>query len=347
VHCNVLGFHQSFVHHAVGAGEEQGMISRRQLLRSGASAAFAIPSVTRAADYPSGPIHCICPFPPGSGADTRIRFYGSKLAAKCGQPVIVENRPGAMGNIATEAVARAKPDGYTIYNAPGSSTLAAAPSLFKKLGYDPINDFEHITTLSASAFAFCVPADGPFRTIADLTAHLKQKGAAASYGSIAPPGFVASEIYRAQFGLETVVVHYKEQGGLLNDLYGGNIAFFCIDLTTIQGALRAGKLRALCVTSAKPLKAVPGIPGAADAGIPNLNVVTWWSVHVPAHTPQPICQQLETWFNEIAVDPEVVKFNADIGGDVMPGNSASLRELLLRQTKEWAEWARIAKIEPQ
>src|SRR5436190_8445118 len=115
------------------------MITRRQLIASAAtaSAALLVPSTLRALDYPVGPIRSVCPFPPGSGADTKIRLYGSKLAARCGQSVIVENKPGAMGNIATESVARAKPDGYTIYVAPGSSTLAAAPSLFKKLGYDP------------------------------------------------------------------------------------------------------------------------------------------------------------------------------------------------------------------
>src|SRR4029078_5599946 len=106
-----------------------------------------------------------------SGADTKVRFYSNKLSQLCGKPVIVENKPGALGNIATETVARAKPDGYTIYITPGSSTLAAAPSLFKKLGYDPINDFEHITTLSSSAFVLCVTGSSSFHTVPELTAY--------------------------------------------------------------------------------------------------------------------------------------------------------------------------------
>ena len=325
------------------------MPNRRQLLRCAVAAPVALGGTFPlfASDYPAGPIRGICPFPPGSGADTRVRFYGNKLAMRCGQPFVTENRPGAMGNIATEAVARAKPDGYTIYIAPGSSTLAAAPSLFKKLGYDPINDFEHITTLTRSAFAFCVPGDSSFKSISDLTAYLRQKGDAASYGSIAPPGFVASEIYCQAFGLSTVVVHYKEQGGLFNDLFNGQTVFICIDLTTTSGLLKSGKLRALAMTCAKRLTAAPDIPGAEEAGIPNLDVITWWSVHTPAKTPRAICDKLETWFNAIAVEPDVVKFNADLSADVMPGNSQSLKELLVRQTIEWAEWARIAKIEPQ
>jgi tripartite-type tricarboxylate transporter receptor subunit TctC len=325
------------------------MLSRRRFLHGALAAPAMIagaPAVF-ADEYPTGPIRGICPFPPGSGADMRVRFYGNKLAGRCGQPFVTENRPGAMGNIATETVARAKPDGYTIYIAPGSSTLAAAPSLFKKLGYDPIKDFEHITTLSRSAFAFCVAADSQFKTIADLTAHLKQRGDGASYGSIAPPGFVASEIYRNAFGLSTVVVHYKEQGGLFNDLFSGHTVFICIDLTTSRGLLQSGRMRALSMTCANRLATAPDIPGAKESGIPNLDVITWWSVHTPAKTPRAVCDKLETWFNAIAVEPDVVKFNADLGSDVMPGNSDSLKELLVRQTREWAEWARMANIEPQ
>jgi tripartite-type tricarboxylate transporter receptor subunit TctC len=297
--------------------------------------------------YPIGPIRAICPFAAGSGADAKIRFYLNKLSGITGKPGIVENKPGALGNIATETVARAKPDGYTIYIAPGSSTLAAAPALFKKLGYDPINDFEHITTLSSSAFVLCVAGSSPFNTVAELTAYLKEKGDAASYASVAPPGLVASEIYKADFGLKTVEVKYKEIGGMLNDLFSGQVSFTHIDMTTIAGQLKSGKLRALHVTSAKRLHAAPNIPGAEEAGVPNMDVVTWWSVHVPAKTPKPICDKLETWFNQIAIEPDVVEFNANVGSDIMPGNAQSLRELLVKQTELWRGYAKLAKIEPE
>jgi len=320
------------------------VFSRRQFICSAVAAAATTPALSTVSvgeedAYPSGPIRSICPFGAGSGADVKVRFYANKLSALCGKPVIVENKPGAIGNIATEAVARSKPDGYTIYIAPGSSTLAAAPSLFKKLGYDPINDF--------SAFVMCVAGDSPFKTVADLTAYLKDKGDAASYGSIAPPGLVSSEIYKVDFGLKTVEVKYKEQGSLLNDLASGQIAFTHIDYTTAGGQIKSGRLRGLAMTSAKRLASVPDVPGAEEAGIPNMNVLTWWSVHVPAHTPKPICDKLETWFNTIAIDPDTVKFNAGVGSDVLPGNSQMLKEMLLRDTKAWAEYVRIAKIQPE
>ncbi|MGZ5811400.1 MAG: Bug family tripartite tricarboxylate transporter substrate binding protein [Xanthobacteraceae bacterium] len=327
------------------------MLTRRSLLGTAAASAAVLGlnmgAHAEAEPYPTGPIRAICPFATGSGADAKIRFYMSKLSELCGKPGIVENKAGALGNIATETVARAKPDGYTIYVAPGSSTLAAAPALFKKLGYDPINDFEHITTLSSSAFVLCVAGDSPFKTVSDLTAFLKEKGEGASYASVAPPGLVSSEIYKADFGLKTVEVKYKEIGSMLNDLFSGQVAFTHIDMTTIAGQLKSGKLRALHVTSAKRLHAAPDIPGAEEAGVPNMDVVTWWSVHVPAKTPKPICDKLEEWFNKIAIEPDVVKFNADVGSDVMPGNSQKLRELLAKQTELWREYARIAKIEPQ
>lgn len=327
------------------------MLTRRQILRAALSVPAALPmfgarAFAETEAYPTGPIRSICPFAAGSGADVKVRFYAAKLTALCGKPVIVENKPGALGNIATEAVAKSKPDGYTIYVTPGSSTLAAAPSLFKHLGYDPINDFEHITTLNASAFVLCVAGDSPFKSVVELTAFLKEKGDAASYGSIAPPGLVSSEIYKVGFGLKTVEVKYKEQGPLLNDLAAGQIIFTHIDYTTAGGLIKSGKLRGLAMTSAKRLAAVPDIPGAQEAGIPNLNVLTWWSVHVPAKTPKPICDQLEAWFNVIAIDPETVKFNASVGSDVLPGNSQLLKEMLLRDTKAWAEYVRIAKINP-
>jgi tripartite-type tricarboxylate transporter receptor subunit TctC len=328
------------------------MLTRRRLLQSAAvvAAGMAASSArggSEADNYPSGPIKAICPFGPGSGADIKVRFYSNKLAQITGKPVIVENKPGALGNIATETVARAKPDGYTIYIAPGSSTLASAPSLFKKLGYDPINDFEHITTLSASAFALVVPGTAPFKNVAELTTYLKEKGDAASYGSIAPPSLVSAEIYTAAFGLKTVEVKYKEQGPLLNDLFSGQLAFYFSDLTTIHGQLKSGRIRPLAVTSAKRLTSAPDIPGAQEAGIPGMDVITWWSVHVPAKTPKPICDKLEAWFNTIAVEPDVVAFNAAVASDVLPGNSQSLKALLLKQTEAWREYARLARLEPE
>ncbi len=325
------------------------MITRRAMLAgtAGLAAGPLLPLLKAQAqtDYPSGPIRAICMFPPGSGADVKVRFYANKLSQKTGKSVVVENRAGAMGNIATEMVARSKPDGYTIYIAPGSSMLAAAPQLFKKLNYDPIKDFEHITTLNFGSFALYVDAASPFMNVPQLTAFLQEKGEDAFYASIAPPGLVASEIYKSKFGLKTVEVKYKEQGALFNDLFSGRTTFTHIDVITAAPLLKSGRLRALAIATAQRMKSVPDIPGALEAGIPDLDIRNWWSVHVPAKTPRDICDKLEVIFNEIAMEPDTLKFLDANGSDPLPGNSKMLRELLIQDTKNWVEYAKIAKLD--
>ncbi len=324
------------------------MFTRRDLLRAGALASAAplsIGPLRAQADYPSGPIKAIAMFAPGTGADAKVRFYAHKLGEKTGKSVIVENRIGAMGNIATETVVRSKPDGYTIYIAPGSSMLAAAPQLFKKLSYDPVNDFEHITTLNYSAFALCVAANAPFETVGQLAAHLKQKGQEAFYASSAPPSVVAAEIFKQKFGLSTTEVKYRTQQNLYSDMFEGRIAFTWLDFISVAAHRKAGRLRLLCMACADRLKSAPDIPGAKEAGIDDLNIRNWWSVHVPAKTPKAVCDRLEALFNEIAVEPDTLKWLEINGSDPMPGNSKMLRELLIRETQDWAGYAKLAKLE--
>src|SRR3954463_9834014 len=221
------------------------MLSRRELLRSAAAASLALPAISTGAfaqdAWPQRDIHAICGFPPGTGADIFVRFYGKMLQERVGKTVIVENKVGAFGNIATEYVARSKPDGYTIFVAPGSSFLAAAPALFKKLPFDPVNDFEHVTTLAKLPFLLIVAADGPYKDVASLVKALKEKGDKGSYGSIANTGLVGSELFKVNFGLSTVEVKYKDAGSLFNDLLGGNIDFAPLDPGSSAGQMKAGK----------------------------------------------------------------------------------------------------------
>ena len=332
-------------------GWEGEMINRRGFVNASLACAFAgaLPAgraKSQEVAYPNGVIKAIAMFAPGSGADVKIRFYADKLAKKTGAAVVVENKAGAMGLIATEFVARAKPDGNTLFIAPGSSMLAAAPALFKNLRFDPINDFEHICTLNFSAFVLCVSGTSPFHTISELTAHLKNKGAAGSYASIAPPSVAFAETYKSHYNLQTVEVKYRDQGPLIIDTINGVVDFTTIDIITVSGLIKDGRLRPLAMASAERLQSIPDIPGALEAGIPDLDIKNWWSVHVPANTPKAICDKLETWFSEIAVEADTLQFLRDNGSDPMPGNSRFLRELLLKDTKNWKEYARIAKIEP-
>jgi tripartite-type tricarboxylate transporter receptor subunit TctC len=199
--------------------------------------------------------------------------------------------------------------------------------------------------LSKLPFVLVVSGDSPYKTVGDLADDLRRRGDKGSYGSIGNTGIVGSELFKAQFGLKTLEVKYKDIQACLNDLTGGNLAFAHVDPTGGAAQIKSGKIRALATTAADRFKALPDIPSAKEVGISNY-IIAWWSVHTPKGTPKPIREKLETWFNEIAVAEDTVKFLAAAGSDPLPGTSASLTELLLNETKAWAEYVRIAKIEP-
>ena len=265
------------------------MPSRREILKSSLGAALAAPALSTkilAQDaWPEREIHSICMFPPGSGADILVRFYAKKLQEAIGKTVIVENKVGSFGNIANEYVARSRPDGYTIYVAP-ANLLAIAPSLYTKLNFDPLNDFEHITTLFKLPFILTVAADSPYKTVADLVADMKAKGDKGSYGSVSTVSLVSAELFKANFGLSTVEVKYKELQAATADMLGGNLSFVYIDPAGSAANIKAGKVRALAVTTKERVSALPDIPGSAESGIMNSDIFSWWTVHTPRGRPE-------------------------------------------------------------
>jgi tripartite-type tricarboxylate transporter receptor subunit TctC len=323
--------------------------SRRDLLRVAAatpalSLTWGAGSAFAQADYPNKNITAICMFPAGTGADVFVRFYADQLQKRLGKAVIVENKVGAFGLIATQQVALAKPDGYTIYIAPGSSVLAAATHLYKTVPYDPIKDFASVTTLAKLAFVLTVRPDSPFNTAAELTAYLKQQGDKASYGSVANTGLVSSELYKSQFGLKTVEVKYRDAQSALADLLGKQIEFVYYDPVAVLEFVKDGKLKALATTSRDRMAAMPNIPGAKEAGI-DMDLIAWWSVHMPAKTPQPIIDKLEAAFNDIVKSDEAKKFLANQGSDPFLGNRKVLDDVLAKDLKQWGDYVRIAKID--
>jgi tripartite-type tricarboxylate transporter receptor subunit TctC len=325
------------------------MLSRRKVLLSSAGAALAAPSIVTTLsaqeNWPAREVHAICMFPPGTGADIYVRFFARKLQEAVGKTVIVENKVGAFGNIANEYVARSKPDGYTIYIAP-TNLLAIAPHLYTKLSYDPLSDFETVTTLFKLPFILIVSGDSPFKSVADLTGYLKQRGDQASYASVSTVSLVSAELFKAQFGLKTVEVKYKESSAALADLWGGNVVFLYLDPAGSAAHIAAGKLRALAVTTANRVEALSDIPGSAEVGIMNSDLFSWWSVHTPKGVPKPILDKLEWVFNQIAVEPDTKAFLAKAGSDVFPGKARRARELLIKGVKDWGGYVKLAKIEP-
>jgi tripartite-type tricarboxylate transporter receptor subunit TctC len=325
------------------------MLSRRQLLVSSAGAALAAPAIVNGAfaqdAWPSREIHAICMFPAGSGADIYVRFYAKKFQEAIGKTVLVENKVGSFGNIANEYVARSKPDGYTIYIAP-TNLLAIAPALYSKLNYDPLNDFEHVTTLFKLPFILTVAGKSPYKTVPDLVKYLKERGDKASYGSVSTVSLVSAELFKQQFGLQTVQVNYKESQAGMQEMIGtDNLAFIYVDPAGSAANIASGKLRPLCVTTKDRVKSLKDIPGSAEVGIMNSNLFSWWSVHTPKGVPQPILDRLEKVFNDIVPQPDVAEFLSRTGSDPFPGDHKLAHELLAQGIKDWDGYVKLAKIE--
>ena len=301
----------------------------------------------KAQNYPTRDIRAICNFPAGTGADIFVRYFSEKLSALAGKPVTVDNRAGALGTIGTEAAARAKPDGYTIFIAPGSSTHAAAVHMFKKLPYDPIKDFISVTTLARLSFVLIVDPKSPIKTVADLTAHLKAKHGKASYGTPSPVGVVSAELYKKYAGVQATKVLYKDMQMPMNDMFAGNLDFIWGDAGWAVELAKAGKIRVLALSGDRTA-ALPGVPTMEEAGVKGFGkVMPWWAVYVPAKTPQPIVKKLEAWFNQIVASEETKKFLNNLGSDPLPGSGKLAAEMLIRDTKAWGEYVRLAGIVPQ
>jgi tripartite-type tricarboxylate transporter receptor subunit TctC len=299
-----------------------------------------------AQDYPAREIRSVCNFAAGSGADIVVRYYSDALAKLAGKPVIVENKPGAQGLVATDFVAKSRPDGYTLLITPASSTLATAPHLFKKLPFDPQKDFAPVTTLLTLSFTITVDAAGPLRTIPDLVARLKSKPGEGFYGTQSNSGQVAAELFKEKLGLKTTYVPFKVTGDAFANLLGGNIDFMSVD-STWAATMHPTRVRILAVTSARRNSSLPEVPTLAELGLGDFDITPWWGVVVPAGTPRPVVERLAGWFNQINTTPETRQFLARQAADAFPGSPESMTALMKTEGERWGRYAKLAKIEPQ
>ena len=316
-------------------------------LAAACAAVLLLLSSALAQDYPTREIHSIVNFPPGTGMDIMNRWYGAKLSELVARPVLVENKPGALGNIASEYVARSKPDGYTIMITPASSTFATAMSVFKKLPFDPVKDFAPVMLISKLGFVVAVDGKNPVNSIAELTAALKKKPGHGAYGTGANTGIIAAELYKVRAGLESNQVLYKGIYENLLDLYGGQIDFATLDPTAAFEPIRTGKLKALAVTSATRLGSFPSVPTMQEAGIADYDISPWIGLVVPAGTPQPIIDKLAAWHRQINATDDAKKTLLQFGMDPLEGDGAAMTALLKRDIVRWGEFVKLAKIQPQ
>lgn len=282
---------------------KRGTFRRREFLAATASA-LAAPSVVRADAWPSGRVTMVVPFPAGAATDIGARLYAEKLSALWGQPVVVDNKGGGNGIPAAESVARAKPDGLTIF-ATSAMTQAVNPALYDKLPYDPIESFEAITRMGTSPFVLLVDAQSPIKSAAELTAKLKANPGRNNFGAGALPARVASELYKMEAGVEAVYVGYKSNPQAIPDLQSGLLSFMMIDTVNAKIAIDRGALKGLLVTDSERYPQLPDVPTAAEAGLPGVLLTTWTGYYVPKGTPAEIVQKINADIRKVAALPEM------------------------------------------
>jgi tripartite-type tricarboxylate transporter receptor subunit TctC len=309
-------------------------------------AALAGAPPARAQDYPTQDIRFICGFPAGSGADVLVRYFAEKLRPLAGRPVIVENKVGAAGNIAAEFTARAKPDGYTVHVHAGSA-VAANQHLFKRRPFDAVKDLQVAATLNQQPFMVMVPAASPHKTLAELTAAMKQKGDKASYAQSNTSGKVMGDLYKQATGITAVEVPYRTANDSINDFASGRLDYGMMDPVFALSQERAGRLRSLAVSTPHRMKAVPELPTMTEAGTPGVEMMGWFAAMVPSATPRPVVDRLNKWLNEILATEETRKFLNQFGGDPYISTPEQGQARMAKDVKDWEHYIKIAKIEPQ
>jgi tripartite-type tricarboxylate transporter receptor subunit TctC len=229
---------------------------------------------------------------------------------------------------------------------PASATLAAAASLFKKLPFDPAKDVQPVVLLAKLGFVIAVDGKSPIRSIADLTQALNRKPGNGAYGTTSNTGIVSAELYKQRTGLKTNQVVYKGNE-LFNDLHGGHLDFISMAPTSLAEPIRTGKMRGLAVTSSTRLGLLPDLPTMAEAGFPDYDLTPWIGLVVPSGTPQPIADKLAAWHRRINATAETKEKLILFGMDPLEGDAGEMAARMKSDTEKWAEFVKLARIEPQ
>jgi len=299
-----------------------------------------------AQDYPNRPVTIVVPFGPGSATDTIARLIGQHLGTALGQNIIIEDKPGANGAIAAAQVARAAPDGYTIFLST-NSPHSAAPTLNKTLAYDPIKDFAPLSRVGSYTLFLVVHPDVPAKSVPELIAHVKANPGKLSFASGNTSGVVAGETFKAWAGLDMVHVPYRSSPPALNDVLGGRVSMMFTDLVTGIPHVKAGKLRALATTRIQRSKLVPDLPTLDEAGVKNFDMDSWAAMFAPANTPPEIVTRLSTELRRIIDNPETKAKIAAMGFEAFSSSPEELGEFVKVQLAKWTKMIKDAGIEPE
>ena len=302
------------------------------------AANFITPTDTAAELLSSRPITIIIPFTPGASSDTLQRLVGKKVTENTGQTLVVESRPGGGGAIAASAVKQAPPDGHTLMQA-NAGSHAANVALYSTLPYDPVKDFRAITLMWRFPQLLTVPIDSPAKSVAELVAYAKSKPGGLSFASqgSGSGGHLLGEMMKIRTGASMVHVPYRGAGPAAVDLATNRVDFFFVSYSSVLSFLQSGKVRALAVTSAKRLQAMPDVPTMQEAGFGGIEFDTWFGLVAPAATPDPVIAKLNAAFVKAVRDPEVAKQIADQGAEATGNESAEFAAFIASETERFGK----------
>jgi tripartite-type tricarboxylate transporter receptor subunit TctC len=323
--------------------------SRRDLLHAGATGAVALallPRRTSAEAYPAHPVRLLVPFPAGGATDLLARLIGQWLTERTGQPLIIDNRPGAGGNIGTEAVVRAPPDGYTLLAF--DTTSAVNATLYDRLNFNFIRDIAPVASIVRLPFVVLLHPSVPVRTISELIAYARTnpgKINMASAGNGTLP-HVAGELFKMMTGTEMVTVTYRGAAPALSDLLGGQVQVYFGTTPASIEHIRAGRLRAIAVTTPARLDLLPDLPTVSDT-VPGYEATGWWGVGAPKGTPADVIERLNGDINAALADPALKARIADLGGTVMIGSPVDFGRLIADETEKWGRVVRFSGAKPE
>ena len=311
----------------------------RMLLLICAAACAAFPAFTAAQAWPSKPLKMIIPYPPGGATDILGRLISQKLAPMLGQPVLVENKAGASGNLAFDFVAKAAPDGYTLLT--GTANITIAPAFASKLPYNVLTDYAPISQIVSSQNFLVIRPTLPANNVRELIAHAKANPGKLTYGSsgIGTP-LLCIELLKSLAGIDILQVPYKGDAPALTDLMGGQIDMYCSSIPGEVGFVRAGKLRGLGVTSKKRAATMPEVPTLEEAGVPGYELSSWYGILAPAGTSRSIVEQLNADIVKIVAMPDVQKVMLDGGSDPQ---SSTPEEFMARIRADVAKFSALVK----
>jgi tripartite-type tricarboxylate transporter receptor subunit TctC len=322
------------------------MNERRRAVCSWLLAGASLPLSVRGQTFPSRPLKLIVPFAAGSATDTLAREIGARLAEAWGQPVIVDDRPGASGILGAVAAAKSPADGYTLF-VTSNTTQAANPSLFAKLPYDPVRDFEPVAPLATAANLLVVtPALGA-STVGELLRIAKARPGQLSFAYGSSLSRLNAEMLRSMTGIDVVAVAYKSNPQGVTDLLGGHVQFMFADTITALPHVASGRLQALGIGSARRSALLPEVPTIAEAGVPGYELTGWLAAFAPAGTPEPVLETIHREIARILAVPAVHERILQLGLDPLPGSRADLARLVAAEIPKWARIVKAAGIEPE